>query len=192
MLGNAWRKPPKTPRWISSASELVLILAPAWIGITRILPIISSDWLTFSTLTAVSATVAAAVSTRIAPLLFDRRKYAIDAVLKVLGDDLLTNSRAELLGGEHRHRVTLFELRRRNRLMRWIKPKWTHKLVPRTRVPLSGKLPTRSFRVNHHEHEHCEGIAGRAFEDGIYISDVLPDLHHDTMLMRQSSPNTRN
>ncbi len=105
-------------------------------------------------------------------------------ILEQLGAELWQSNPDKLEGGEHEHRVTLFQLQKRWFALRWWSRffgghNWTHRLVPRARAPRSGRRPRRVFRVNDQDGDHCEGIAGLAFCRGqkSLIQRNLPDLH---------------
>jgi len=106
-----------------------------------------------------------------------KEKLFVDCMLHDLGKDIWRANPQKLDGPIQQHRITLFQLRPRNWLVKRLRPKWTHVLVPQTRDPKAGRRPTRRFRVHDHHTENCEGICGLAFAMGSVISPALPDLH---------------
>lgn len=121
-------------------------------------------------------TIAATAKLKWSDLQANPQKLYIDTVLDVLGAELWVRHPEKLRGPLQRHRITLFELKRRSFLTRWWDDKWTHRLVPRTRVPHSGRLPRRVWRVHEYYSEKCKGIAGQVFANDVLVSEKLPDL----------------
>ena len=179
-MSYAWRDPIRLPRFWRYLLHGIEILGPVSFGVLSALvsqgTIDAALWMkTFVAIAGVTAL--AVVVIRVVALIGNSEKLYIDAIMEELGKEIWVSPPEKLGGPRQQHRITLFQLKRRNRLVCLFSKKWTHKLVPRTRVPQSGRRPRRTWLVNHHFTEDCEGVAGQVFAEGVLVSPELPDLH---------------
>ena len=107
----------------------------------------------------------------------DPRQIVVDCLLEDLASEIWEKDPKNLQGADHQHRITLFELRKRGRIQRLLRRKWSQVLVSRTRMPRSGRRPRRVFKVDHHVSECGEGVCGLVFSEGSAVVKDLPELH---------------
>lgn len=177
---HAWRDPIRLPRFWHYLLHGIEILGPVSFGVLSLLvsqgTIDAAFWMKVCVGIAI-ATAAAVLVIRYVGFIDNPEKLYIDAIMEELGKEIWDSPPEKLGGPRQQHRITLFQLKRRIWLARWLNKKWTHKLVPRARVPQSGRRPRRTWLVNHHFTEDCEGVAGQVFAEGVLVSPELPDLH---------------
>ncbi len=178
-MPHVWKDAPKLPRRWRLALGFLELAGPLFIAVISVFlayGTFQAVWWVMGIVAVAVLTVAAIAKLKWSDLQADPQKLYIDTVLEVLGTELWVRH-SKLRGPLQRHRITLFELKRRSFLARRWNGAWTHKLVPRTRVPHSGSLPRRVWRVHEHYSEQCEGIAGQVFANDVLVSEKLPDLH---------------
>jgi hypothetical protein len=126
-----------------------------------------------------TAMLIALVIVRIADHRWDPQRPYVGAVLRSLEQDLWSKPVSELSGGRHRHRITLFQAERRNRVQKFIsRNKSSHLLVPRARLPqYDGRDPQHTWLADEHDPSRCTGVAGLVFtENGSIATSALPDI----------------
>lgn len=183
-MRHLWKEPVKLPRFWRYLLGILQIGGPVaitLIGIHARRPGESQNldlWLTVSIWIAGSWSFAVLIKKTI-EIAGTPRKRVVDCLLEQLGTELWQRTPDKLQGPRHQHRITLFQLKRRTWIGRKLQRRWTHTLVPRTRVPRSGRRPRRVFRVHDHYRENCEGVAGLVFASEVIVTPQLPDLHAD-------------
>ncbi len=103
-------------------------------------------------------------------------KPYIDSILEELGREVWVKSPTKLRTPLQEHRITLFQLRPRNVIARRIRPKWTHKLVPRTRWTHGGPQAKHVWLASDRHNEYNQGVAGMVFGQGSLATGPLPDI----------------
>lgn len=179
-FGCLWRDRVRLPRFWRKAFSVLEIVGPITIAVLAVPAIdkmLGDKWATKTTLAAAGVTILAVMILRLDEILRTDAKRFVDIILDALGNEVY--SRAQ--GPREQHRITLFQSRRRFGFLPrrfWEQLHHTHVLVPRTRVPASGRRPLRTFAVNHHREEHCEGVAGVIYAHGTQTVSVcdLPDI----------------
>ena len=180
-----WRDRWVLPRLLRKLVSTVEIVGPVALGVLAVPNIghaIGEPSATRWTLLAAALTVIAVVLIRGDDLLRTEAKGCIDIILDALRDEMFAKSS----GTYERHRITLFQLKARWKLIpdflrSETNCRRTHVLVPRTRVPISGRSPSRCFLVHEHRGELCDAVAGTIFDhgkSGLLTSD-LPDVSRD-------------
>ena len=148
-----------------------------------------NPWWAYATIAVGILTVAAVVVLSVGRWRGCPEKPYIEIVFQELARKIWEQDPERLAGAVEEHRITLFELRRRPRCLRWLWDRrrfwssgaweeWTHELVPRLRDPRSGPRPSRKFRIHERKPKCCEGIAGTTFHRGhrTVVTEELPDV----------------
>lgn len=179
MLFKAWISPIELPRrWrltlgiVEVVGPVLLAAVPLWWPGQKMPP-----YMPYAVVAVAAITVLAMLTLRVVSWVGEPAKPYVDCVLRELAQEIWTKSPKSLAPPIFRHRVTLFELQRRWWICKWCQPKWTHRLVPRARWPLSGRRPRRCFRVHEHMTENGEGMCGQIMASGSLVATDLPDLH---------------
>lgn len=186
-MGHAWKDPIQLSKFWTIFWHSLEVAGPVALPIVALFPGVfpsTTIWtvtlIAIAGITLVSYGVLKYVQHR-----GDPRRYYFECLLDELWESIWQDVES-FQGARHHHRITYFELTK----IGWLRRlccgrKWTHKLVPRLRVPKGGQRPRRAWRVHHHITDNCEGIAGRVFAEGkmgkVLISDTLPDLHSETV-----------
>lgn len=190
-MSHCWREPIKLTRFWRFVIEAPKVLGPLTLAVISILLAKRTQYDDHFVIAAIAVFGVTAVTYIVSLVLSsygNAEKAYVDALLNRLGNEVWDRPPAKLEGPVPRHRITLFQLVPRTRFAKWLQSDWTHRLVPRARIPAAGRRPRRVFLVHDHYEEHCEGVAGRAFckvGEALVVPD-LPNLHPEIELNAHS------
>lgn len=182
-MGHAWKSERKLRRRYRVPLTVVELSGPVFMGVS---PFLAERYAAFDPYLSVTMfTLALVTLVSIYFLNFYQRagsphKKYFEVIMSHLHLHLWDDVLCDVDGAPHQQRLTFFETvpigKFRSLLYRG---KYSHRLVPRTRLPSGGRRPKRCWKIHEHNEDHCEGFAGQIFAAGgkICISKRLPDLH---------------